>query len=534
MEQRVRVLVTGGTGVVGQATVDELLARGHDVRLFSRHAQDDVKEWPHRVKPYPGDVANEVEVRGAAEGCQAVIHLTAIVAESPPDITFEKVNVLGTELIVRESRRAGVRRFIYVSSLGADRGDSPYHRSKRRAEEIARTFDGEWLIVRPGNVYGTGDEQLSLILKMVRSLPAVPVIAGGDRPFQPIWAGDVGKALALAVERDDLARRVLEIAGPDQTTYDDVVQRMARITKRTPLRVPIPMPLASVVLRAADAVGVDVPVDSGQLTMLSEGNVIESAGGNALTTVLGIPGTSLDDGLRLLADAQPESLPEEGVGALTRKRFWADIAESRLDADSLFRHFVSHFAECTPWHVEVGAEPGTPRIPQLGAMLTLKLPMRGNVQIRIVELDARRMTVVTVAGHPVAGAVRFLAEARGALVRFEVQVYDRPSNVIDWLVMNPIGGRLQNATWRETVERVVTESGGAAVTGIEHESERLDDAQAREVNEWIERLVVARRQADHEVRRERPVADQPPNDEGVPGAPSYIEQREDAREQQGR
>ena len=198
----VNVLVTGGTGVVGRATVDALLDRGHEVRLFSRHAADDVKEWPHRVEAYPGDVANEVEVRGAAEGCDAVIHLTAIVAESPPDVTFEKVNVLGTQHLVREAERAGVRRFIYVSSLGAERGESAYHRSKLRGEEVTRTFQGDWLVVRPGNVYGTGDEQLSLILRMVRTLPAVPVITGGDKPFQPIWASDAGMALALAVERE--------------------------------------------------------------------------------------------------------------------------------------------------------------------------------------------------------------------------------------------------------------------------------------------------------------------------------------------
>src|SRR4029078_4283093 len=81
----VRVLVTGGTGVVGRATVDALLARGHDVRLFSRNATDDVKEWKHRVEAFPGDVSNEVEVRGAADGCEAVIHLTAVVSETPPD-----------------------------------------------------------------------------------------------------------------------------------------------------------------------------------------------------------------------------------------------------------------------------------------------------------------------------------------------------------------------------------------------------------------------------------------------------------------
>jgi len=524
----VKVLVTGGTGVVGRATVDALLARGHEVRLFSRHAADDVKEWPHRVEPFPGDVANEVELRGAAEECEAVIHLTAIVAESPPDATFEKVNVGGTANLVREAERAGAKRFIYVSSLGADGGDSPYQRSKLRGEEVTRSFRGHWIIVRPGNVYGTGDEQLSLILRMVRTLPAVPVIAGGDKPFQPIWADDVGAALAMAAERDDLAGRVLEIAGPEKTTYEEVVTRLSRITERDPLRIPIPASLASFALRAADAFGADVPVHAGQITMLSEGNVIPFPDGNALTTVFGIPGTPLEKGLRLLADAQTESLPEEGVGALVRKRFWADIAGSRLAPEDLFAHFVSHFAECTPWHVDVGAEPGTPRVPELGTVLTLALPLRGNVQIRIVELEERRMTVCTMSGHPLAGAVRFLAEQRGDMVRFEVQVYDRAANVVDWLVMNPIGARLQNATWRETVDRVVEESGGRAPQGVEHYSEKLDDDQAREVNEWMERLVVAQRQMDHEVRRDARPADTVPNASRA-GEPSYVESREEIR-----
>ncbi len=173
-----------------------------------------------------------------------------------------------------------------------------------------------------------------------------------------------------------------------------------------------------------------------------------------------------------------------------------------MGPEMLFRHFVSHFAECTPWHVDLEAEPGTTLVPELGAVLTIALPLRGNVQIRIVELEERRMTVCTVAGHPLAGAVRFLAEERGAAVRFEVQVYDRAANVVDWLVMNPIGARLQNATWNETVERVVKESGGRAARGVEHEFSKLDADQAREVNEWLERLVVAQRQADHEVRRD--------------------------------
>ena len=156
--------------------LEELLARGHEVRLFNRDARDDAKEWPHRVQPVSGDVANEAQVKGAADGCDAVVHITGIVEEKPPEVTFESVNVMGTRNMLTEADRAGVRRFIYVSSLGTDRGESEYHKSKRRAEQIVRGCARPWVILRPGGIYGPGDKNLSMILRMVRSLPAIPVI----------------------------------------------------------------------------------------------------------------------------------------------------------------------------------------------------------------------------------------------------------------------------------------------------------------------------------------------------------------------
>src|SRR5205814_6672552 len=110
------------------------------------------------------------------------------------------------------------------------------------------------------------------------------------------------------------------------------------------------------------------------------------------------------------------------------------------------------FAQLTPWHVRVGSEPGSPKVPPVGTNLSLALPMRGNVQVRVEEVRPRVMTFATVAGHPLAGAVRFLSEPRGDRVRFEVQVYDRAANLTDWLALNPIGAHVQNATWKDTVE----------------------------------------------------------------------------------
>src|SRR4030095_2866692 len=136
-----RILVTGGSGVVGVGTVTELVRRGHEVRLLARHASDDARQWPNGVTPHEGDVTDSPSITGAADGCDAVLHIAGIVEESPPKVTFRRVNVEGTANIIAETERAGVRRFVFVSSLGAQEGESDYHRSKREAERIVERFD---------------------------------------------------------------------------------------------------------------------------------------------------------------------------------------------------------------------------------------------------------------------------------------------------------------------------------------------------------------------------------------------------------
>ena len=493
-----RVLVTGGSGVVGEAAVAALVDRGHEVRIFSRNAAKAVEQFPGAVDASPGDICDAAEVAGAAEDCDAVVHVVGIVAESPPELTFDRVNVRGTINIVREAERAGVKRFVYISSLGAHDGKSEYHQSKKRAEDVVRTFDGNWTILRPGNVYGPGDEVISLLLKMVRTLPAIPVIDNGDQPFQPIWTDDLGKAIAVTVERRDLATRTLELAGTDETTMSDVLDRFASITGKQPPRIPVPGFLATLGAKAAEMFGVELPVDAGQITMLLEGNVLSDPTRNALVDTLGITPTPLDEGLRILADALPELTPKKGVGAMKRKRFWADIVGTPFTPEGLFEVFRANFNELTPMHMPVGVEPGTTASVEQGATLTMSLPARGTVQVRVEEINERRMTLCTLEGHALAGAIRFITEQRGDAVRFQIEVYDRAASVIDWVMMHPIGDTVQSRTWEETVERVVVASNGLAVNGVEKDETVLDTQKSEEIEEWVDYLVADRKRAERE------------------------------------
>ena len=199
--------------------------------------------------------------------------------------------------------------------------------------------------------------------------------------------------------------------------------------------------------------------------------------------------------MKKIADSQSEQLPDDGIGTLKRKRMWAEVSGSRLTPEELFERFRVDFSEATPGVVEATTDAGARGTLEPGATITMSLPVRGKVQVRVQELTPRKATLVTLKGHPLAGAVRFLSEQRGDRVRFEVQVYDRPASLPDWFVMRTVGKPMQGRTWDSLIEKMIEESGGSAPNGIEHTEEPLDEAKAEFVDGWLRELVMERRRA---------------------------------------
>jgi nucleoside-diphosphate-sugar epimerase len=425
-----------------------------------------------------------------------VVHISGIVEERPPEVTFESVNVEGTANLLAACLASGSPRFVFISSLGAERGSSLYHRSKLAAEELVRAYPGEWLVIRPGNVYGPGDEIISLLIRLVRALPIVPVVGDGEQSFQPIYYTDVGRCIAAATDPEGASGETLDVAGVETTSTRDLIERISRIVGLETTPVPVPSIATALATRAAEIAGLEFPLNESKLTMLLEGNVIPPERENALTGRFGIDPVPLDEGLRDLVRQLPVVRPREGVGPLERHAFHADIAGSAKTPEEMIEDFRVHYREILPIDFAVENEPG-PGLEE-GATVTADIPLRGRIQIRVEELSARRITFATVAGHPLAGVVRFSSRPIAERIRFEIETLTRAGNWIDFLGMKLGGEVAQEMNWSETVRRMVDRSGGEAADGVEVEREVLREDERERIEAWIDRLISERQKERRE------------------------------------
>ena len=184
--------VTGGTGFVGQAVIDEAGRQGLPLRALARREQAPCEgvEWIR------GDLADRAALDRLVEGADAVLHVAGVV-NTPDLMGFHLGNVAGTEALIDAAKAAGTERFVFVSSLAArEPGLSKYGKSKRHAEELVQASGLNWTIVRPPAIYGPRDRE---ILDMFRGA------TWGVVPMPP-----TGRASMIHVE--DLARLLLALA----------------------------------------------------------------------------------------------------------------------------------------------------------------------------------------------------------------------------------------------------------------------------------------------------------------------------------
>lgn len=209
---------------------------------------------PPNVEIVVADVADEVALRIAMAGCDAVIDCAGINREVGRQ-TYRRVHTEGARIAVSAAREAGVRRFVLVSFLRArPNGPSAYHRSKWAAEEIVESSGLEWTAVRPGIVYGRGDHMLDHLSRAFVTFPVFGLVGRGRTPMRPLFVGDLARILGAAALGDDrLRNRTVAALGPEEMSFETAARRVAAAVGRSPIFVPLPVAVHRVLAVAWEA-----------------------------------------------------------------------------------------------------------------------------------------------------------------------------------------------------------------------------------------------------------------------------------------
>ena len=270
------IVITGATGFVGQEVVKQARADGHPVRAIVRDPNSKTAHGlvqKYGVDLFHGNVIYPPSLEGSMQGVKCVIHLVGIIHEWKEN-TFQRVHTEATINVIDAAKKAGVKRYLHMSALGtrAD-GRSRYHQTKWAAEEAVRKSGLAWTIFRPSVIYGPGDKSVTVLSKVLRRAPFVPVLGDGKSKIQPVAVEVVAKCFVAAIKNDGTVGKTYDLCGPEAFTWNELYDKLLAFHGLRKPKLHLPLPAARVQAAVFEKLLANPPFNRDQLLMVQEDNV---------------------------------------------------------------------------------------------------------------------------------------------------------------------------------------------------------------------------------------------------------------------
>ena len=260
------IAITGATGLLGTALCGHFSRQGCEVRALSRRPPaGSLDSSPAagsggRIRHFPCDLPDRIEP-AALEGAEAVIHAAYSMRSRSREVD-RRVNLDGTRKLVDLVRKAGVGRYVFVSSVSAHpEAEGFYGRSKLVLE--GELDAGRDTIIRPGLILSTGAGLFVRMMNTVKKSGIAPMFGGGRQRLQTVHLDDLVAGFERALRLEAAGTHVL--CEPDGLTMRDLFKLLGRLLDRRVVIVPLPFGPALAALRAAEAMGLKLPVSSDNL-----------------------------------------------------------------------------------------------------------------------------------------------------------------------------------------------------------------------------------------------------------------------------
>jgi len=220
------VLVTGGTGTLGRHVVMLLRQSGHRARILSREPRG-------HVDAVQGDLKTGAGLVKAVAGMESIVHAATGARES---LASRATDIKGTRRLLKAARDAGIKHIVYVSIVGVDKSNYPYHRTKRQVEAIVREDLVPWSIVRATQFHVL----MEIVLAGFTRLPGVAAIPFAWQ-FQPVDATEVAQHIVKVVLQQP-AGALPDFGGPEVRDFKSIAESWLQARKRNRRLVNLKLP----------------------------------------------------------------------------------------------------------------------------------------------------------------------------------------------------------------------------------------------------------------------------------------------------
>lgn len=223
------ILVTGGTGFIGGELVKHLHQAGVPYKLLLQpSARQDLFPRGMGINVALSSLSDARGIRASLQDVDVIYHLAGV-ERSGYLADFQSLEVDGIRNLTEAAVNAGVKRFFYLSHLGADRASAySLMKAKGIAESTIKTSGLNYTIIRVSMVYGEGDNFTRSLANLIRKIPFItPVPGDGQVLLQPLWVEDLVTSLQWALDMKSTENTILQVGGPEHLSFMDVLRQIS-------------------------------------------------------------------------------------------------------------------------------------------------------------------------------------------------------------------------------------------------------------------------------------------------------------------
>ena len=256
-----KVFVTGGTGFTGSHVVPLLLKNGYEVRCLYRPTSDrlGLLRTQSEIEWALGDNSDAQALSVSMQGTEALVNIASL-------------GFGHADSILRAAKNAGIKRAVFISTTAIFTQLNAKSKTVRVAAERAIEISGlQYTILRPTMIYGSRrDRNMWRLIRFMRYSPIIPVFGDGNYLQQPIYVGDVARAILSCLCNDQTIGKSYNIAGKHPFTYSDVIDTIAGQMNKRVWKLHIPSKPVVSLLKLFERLHIPLPIKAEQVLRLNE------------------------------------------------------------------------------------------------------------------------------------------------------------------------------------------------------------------------------------------------------------------------